>query len=77
MKVFTYSARSDCGTYFGSYLQEVTVVARDRAHADELLKKWMDEEGYSFVKRKYPVHVDEQNFPDDCGVVTYVHDSDY
>ena len=39
MKIFKVDCRSDCGSYFGAYLQSVTVKAESKEEAIAIVKK--------------------------------------
>ena len=74
MAIFTFSCRSSCGSYFSSYLKEVTVRAETLFQARNYLEEWLDKEGFAFEDEK-KVKVDQDN--QDVGVVHYDFSSDY
>ncbi len=49
MDIYKVSCCSDCGSYFGSYLQSITVVADNKEDALNVAKKWMQETGNNFI----------------------------
>lgn len=52
MAIFTFSCRSSCGSYFSSYLKEVTVRAETLFQARNYLEEWLDKEGFAFEDEK-------------------------
>jgi len=42
MNIYKISCASDCGSYFNSYLQSVTVIAKDKEDAIKYVTKWME-----------------------------------
>lgn len=49
MNVYKISCYSDHGSYFGSYLQSITVVSDSKENALIAAKKWMKKTGNSFI----------------------------
>jgi hypothetical protein len=49
MNIFKVSCVSDCGSYFGSYLQSVTVVADTKEDALTVVKECMKKTGNKFI----------------------------
>ena len=80
MALYKVSRHSDCGTYFQSYLQSVTVVAESKEAAQEAINAWFNEKGESFVKSKYAPEWEvlaEDVICPVAKVVDYTVDSDY
>ena len=75
-KLFCVSCHSTCRSYFASYLQSVTVVAKDKEQAVELVEKWLKKEGRKFIYKKDKWRVDILSDKLE-GVVDYHQDSDY
>lgn len=77
MRIFNISCKSSCGTYFGAYLQSVSVVAESKEEAIDLYEKW-SKKNYSFEKEMYPKNLDISDLGDvQVGVFDYTYDSDY
>ena len=75
MKLFKISCRSECGTYFVPYLQEIIIQADSQEHALECAERWM-RENRSFVKPRKHWRIEELK-PDGFGVIDYFIDPDY
>lgn len=75
MKLFKISCKSECGTYFVPYLQDIIVQADSQEHALASVEKWM-KENRSFVRPKKNWRIEELK-PDGFGVVDYTIDTDY
>lgn len=72
MKLYKFSAWSECGTYFRAYLKSVTICASSQSEALDLLGKWLDEKGQEFIR---PPTCEVSDLSP--GVVDYLEDSDY
>ena len=78
MNIYQVSCYSDCGTYFASYLKSVSVAADSKEQAIELVKEWLQKEGYEFIKKdskQWSVELLKENLS--IGVFDYHEDSDY
>ena len=75
MKLFKISCRSECGTYFVPYLQDIIIQADSQEHALASAEKWM-KENRSFVRPKKNWEIEELK-PDSFGVVDCTIDTDY
>ena len=91
MNIYKISCLSDCGSYFGEYLKSVTVTATDEETAVNVAKKWMKEEGKSFIypqerkkksisgktyTEKWQVELLQSDIQENQ-VIDYLEDSDY
>lgn len=77
MRIFNISCRSSCGTYFGAYLQSVSVIAESKEEAIALYEKW-SKKNYSFEKKMYPKNLDITDLGEvQLGVFDHIMDSDY
>jgi hypothetical protein len=74
--IFKINCFSHCGSYFGSYLQTVTVIAENKEAAINQVKKWLKASHNKFIYNESSWHIEELK-PDSFGVVDYLHDSDY
>jgi hypothetical protein len=52
MKLFKVSCTSECGSYFTSYLQSLTVVANSAEDAIRVAEEWLDKQERSFIYSK-------------------------
>ena len=75
MKIFKVSCRSECGTYFTTYLQDVTVMAISAEEAVILVEQWC-ERNQRFVRSKEHWKVHELKI-DRFNVIDFTIDSDY
>lgn len=78
MNSYKISCYSRCGSYFGSYLQSVTVIADSKEAALIVTKDWLKKEGERFIypEEKWRVEVLETGITNGM-VVDYHQDSDY
>jgi hypothetical protein len=74
MKIFTFSCRSSCGSYFVPYLKEVTVRAETLFQARNYLEEWLEKKDFNFIDEQQ-VNVEQNN--QDVGVVHFDFSSDY
>ncbi len=78
MNIYQVSCYSDCGSYFESYLQHVSVAAESKEQALELVKEWLQKEKHEFIKKdsKFSnVSLVQENLS--TGVFDHHYDSDY
>lgn len=75
MKIFVISARSSCGTYFVSYLQELLIAANSKEEALQEARKWQ-KKNQSFVRPEKDWQIRELN-AEKPGVIDFTVDSDY
>lgn len=75
MKIYKISCCSDCGTYFGAYLQSLTIIADSPDQAKELAKKWQSN-NQSFIYSENEWEIREISSVEN-GVIDYNIDSDY
>lgn len=75
MKIYKISCYSDCGSYFGSYLQSLTIIADSPEQAKEFAKKWQHK-NQSFIYPENKWEVREISSVEN-GVIDYNIDSDY
>ena len=75
MKIYKISCYSDCGTYFGSYLQSLTIIADSEDQAKELAKKWQRKnQSFIFPENQWDI---QEISSVESGVIDYNIDSDY
>ena len=75
MKIYKISCYSDCGTYFGPYLQSLTIIADSPEQAKEHAKKWQRKnQSFIYPENKWTIieWYDVEN-----GIIDYHIDSDY
>ena len=75
MKIYKISCYSDCGTYFGAYLQSLTIIADSPEQAKEYSKKWQ-RKNQSFIYPENKWMIMEISSVEN-GVIDYHIDSDY
>ena len=83
MHIYKISVFSECGTYFQAYLQQLTVIAKNKEEALSIYDKWSSD-NYSFIRKPKISDIEELLFiygdgliVDGDGVVDFVIDSDY
>lgn len=79
MNVYKISCYSECGTYFSSYLQSVTIFAANEKDAVEKVILWLDEVGRQFISKdvkKWNIELIYKE-TDTHFVIDYREDSDY
>ena len=78
MKLFIISCYSNSGSHFGSYLQSVTIIAKNEKEAIKAYRKWSNKEGESFIysKDKWDIEEKEIDFSK-SQVINSNTDSDY
>ena len=76
MKTYIIACRSNCGSYFASYLQSLTIVAETRGEAIERAEAWQEFHGEHFIKSTKECEISEVT-PDRFGVIDSLIDSDY
>lgn len=75
MKIYKISCCSDCGTYFGAYLQSLTIIADSPEQAKKFAKKWQrNNQAFIYPENKWEI-MEISNVEN--GVVDYHIDSDY
>lgn len=75
MKIYKISCYSDCGSYFESYLQSLTIIADSPDQAKEIAKKWQSN-NQSFIYSENKWEIMEISSVEN-GVIDYNIDSDY
>lgn len=76
MKIYKISCTSSCGSYFGAYLQSLTIQAENEAEAIEKAEKWQEFHGEHFIKPIKECYIEEL-IVDRFGVIDSMIDSDY
>lgn len=76
VKLYKISCPSSCGSYFGSYMQSVSVIADSTEDALARVKKWLKKRGQNFVRDEKHWNVEELG-QDGSGVFDWHEDSDY
>lgn len=78
MNIYRVSCFSDCGSYFVSYLQSVTVKAESESQAKEVVKKWLSDNGKNFIysEDKWEVELVSSKGEIPC-VIDWIEESDY
>lgn len=74
MHIYKISVFSECGTYFESYLQQLTVFAKSKEEALSIYERWSSD-NYSFIRE--PKIPDVEELPIVDGVLDFIIDSDY
>ena len=75
MQIYKISCYSDCGTYFGAYLQSLTIIAESPEQAKEHAKKWhRNNQSFIYPENKWEI-MEISNVEN--GVIDYNIDSDY
>ncbi len=75
MKIYKITCYSNCGSYFVSYLQSLTISAESPEEAKEIAKKWQREnESFLYPEDKWEIR-EISNV--ECGIIDYHIDSDY
>ena len=75
MKIYKISCCSDCGTYFGAYLQSLTIIADSPEQAKEHAKK-QQRKNQSFIYPENKWTIIELSDVEN-GIIDYHIDSDY
>ena len=83
MYIYKISVFSECGTYFVAYLQQLTVLAKNKEEALSIYDRWSSN-NYSFIREPKMSDIEELSFirgegliVDGDGVVDFIMDSDY
>ena len=77
MKIYKISCYSRCGTYFGSYLKSLTILAEDEKSAIRVARNWMRKnQSFLYKKKSWNIEVLCEDVLKE-GVVDYDIDSDY
>ena len=75
MKIYKIICYSDCGSYFGSYLQSLTIIAESPEQAKEFAKNWQrNNESFIYPENKWEIM---EISSVENGVIDYNIDSDY
>jgi hypothetical protein len=78
MNIYNISCRSECGSYFSAYLQNVTVIAENEEDAIEHAKQWMNDSRTWFIDadpKKWCIEMMQEGLQ--AGVIDWHEDSDY
>lgn len=76
MNTYKISCHSECGSYFGSYLQSVSVNAQNVETAYKIVKKYLKDNGRNFIREEKHWHIEDLGEVR-VGVFDYTSDSDY
>ena len=76
MNFYKISCHSDCGSYFSSYLQDVSVIAPDEDTAKNLVCEWLIAQGNTFIKDQKHWAIENLGQAKQ-GVIDHTYNSDY